>query len=96
MQHDGVENPQSSILNPVYFINLQLSSYKDVVLDAFFEYQAVIDGIVAGDTLSIDDKGCLFNQKRILLFSSAMKAEIAQRKQKGYLLSYAKVSVVVY
>ncbi|MHC6201848.1 RecQ family ATP-dependent DNA helicase [Breznakiellaceae bacterium SP9] len=93
---DGIE---TSIDNSVYAAPSELAhqmSYKDVVLDAFFDYQNGIDGIVAGAALSIDDKGCLFNQKRILLFSNAMKAEIAQRKQKGYLPSYAKVSVVVY
>jgi ATP-dependent DNA helicase RecQ len=76
-------------------ITIQLD-YKNVILDAFFNYQNAIHNIYAGAELSLDDKGCLYGGKRVLLFSTTFKTNLEKFASKGYKPASAKATAIVY
>jgi len=77
-------------------ISIQLT-HKDVNLGYFKYVQRQIKPIKSGDILSIDEEGCLYNDKeRILKFSSKQLEEIKKLETEGYLPTRAVVSFLVY
>lgn len=81
---------------PSDFLTLQLS-HKDVFLDYFKQTQRWIHGLMSGDEIHVDDRGCL-DQKghRILLFSQKFKTEINKINDQGYQFVNARVSFIIY
>jgi len=69
---------------------------KSVILDAFFSYQTSVGKLYAGTNLTLDEKGCLYRNNRVLLFSASFKNELIKWKDKGYLPYSAKVNTVIY
>ena len=100
------------VLDNINILNIQLSkdnnfyempneigvqlNYKSVVLDLFFEFQKAINYIQAGDELIFDSTGCLYNGRRVLVYSNSFKMELEQYRNKGYEPVSAKVNHVLY
>jgi ATP-dependent DNA helicase RecQ len=72
-------------------------TYKDVHLDFFFSTQHEVRKLVGGDTLAVDEQGCLVNgHQRILRFSKKFQDDIMEWQKKGYRPCAAVVNHILY
>ena len=69
---------------------------ESAVLDLFFKFQNAINYVQSGMQLSFDEIGCLYNGRRVLVYSNSFKEELKQYKNKGYEPTSAKVNHVLY
>jgi ATP-dependent DNA helicase RecQ len=59
--------------------------HKDINLGRSRFYVRTMQGVSSGTELSIDEKGCLLNDKYVLFFSNKAKTMLEQKKLGGYI-----------
>lgn len=89
-----VEDKETYLLPREMAMHLSL---KDVWLDYFISRQHLVSQLISGDALVISGDGCAnSNGQPILKFSKQILNTIETQKQKGYLLTHAKINFMVY
>lgn len=72
-------------------------TYKDVWLDYFINQQHLLQKLIPGTTLLVDENGCLTHTgKYAIRFSKKFKDEIAAMQSSGYAISTATVNFVLH
>lgn len=72
-------------------------THRDVWIDYFISRQHVINQLTSGDVLILNEEGGLsFGKYPVLKFSSQCIKQINDQKQRGFVLSAARVNFVVY
>ena len=72
-------------------------TYKDVWLDYFLNNKSLINQLVSGDTLFVEEDGYLNSEgQRVLKFSQQFVSQLENMKEKHYTLKSAKVNFIVY
>ena len=75
---------------------LQLS-HKDIYLGYFERVQRIVDNLMSGEILRMNDDGCMNNKGELVLkFSKKFLEKLAEIKSDGYRPTSAKVNFIVY
>ena len=86
---DKTDYPQPDL------ITLQLT-HRDVQLGYFRHFQKTIDTLISGQSLSINEIGCLSKDKQILKFSAKFLEDLKKLREKGYTPTKAYIRYIVY
>lgn len=77
-------------------IVIQLT-HRDIILDYFYSRQKQILGLVGGDQLIANEKGCsCMNNQEVLKYSKSMASQIGELREKGYSIKSASVRFIVF
>jgi len=71
--------------------------FRDVWLDSFISRQYLVNKLTSGDTLIVKEDECLNSDgQSVLKFSQQFIRQLAELKDKGYVLKSAKVNFIVF
>lgn len=71
-------------------------THEDVFLSYFKYTQKVIDNLISGNELIVDEIGCYYQDKPVLKFSKKFIEEINRQKENGYYLISAFIKYIVF